>query len=516
MSQEKKSSDKKKQVSRRDFMKWTTAVTAGIAAGGFVDALSPISAPAQSPAGAINVVLSADADSFDPYTALGGTSQILIEHIFEFLVTKNSEPSLATSWENPDKLTWIFHIKKGVEFTNGEPFDASVVRYSLERYMDPNTKAGYAALLKPVESIDILERFTVRVKTKEPYPILLHILSTVAMMSPKAVKELGKDIVRKPVGTGPFVLREWVPMERMVMEANPSYHGSKAKVKSVVWRPVAEPSSRIVELKTGKADIIDKVPPELADQVSGSGLKLVRIPSIFRMVVMLNCAKPPFDNAKVRQALNYAANKEDLIKYVLRGAGYPMGDPLGPGIEGYDPKTKPYPYDPARAKKLLAEAGYPQGVDFEILTPAGRYLKDKETMEALAFQVKESGFNMKVVAQEWGIFLKNFKSRDGFFIGTQTPNAHLFLSRNFDSRTNSYSWFGYHNTEFNKLIDEAQETFDPKKRSALYQKLSNMVFDDAVYLYLYFSMEFFGVNERVKNYAITNQSYLRLHNAYIS
>ncbi len=516
MSKKKKDSKETNMVSRRDFLKTSAVVTAGVAAGSMVGASWPRSTMAQSPFGTINVVTSADADSYDPHSWISDDGRMIGSHIFESLVTRDYDPMLATSWENPDKLTWIFHLKRGVEFTNGEPFNASVVKFNLERYMDPKTKALYRGLLKPVESIEPLDKYTVKIKTKTPYAVLIYVLREIYMMSPKAVKELGKDVVGRPLGTGPFLFREWVPMERTVIEANPAYYGPKPRVKTIIWRPVTEPSTRIVELKTARADIINKVPPELTGEISGKGMKVIRRQSLWRMGIMINCAKPPFDNVKVRQAFNYAANKEDLVKYVLRGAGYVMSDPLGPDVDGHNPDIKPYPHDPAMSRKLLAEAGYPNGVDIEILTPAGRYLKDKALNEAVSYQVKEGGFNMKVVAMEWGMFLKNYRKLHGFFIGEESPYAQRYFSKNMDSRVKSYAWMGYHNDEFNKLLDEAGETFDTQKRNAIYRKMSKTVFDDGLYLYMYYAQGIYGVRDRIKNFTPRADAFIILKDAYVT
>jgi len=498
MSKEKRISRKDQMVSRRDFLKFSAGITAGVATGSVTGVFSPGPAAAQSPTGTINVVTSADADSYDPHSWISDDGRMIGAHVFESLISRDYKPMLAPSWENPDKLTWVFHLKRGVKFTNGEPFNASVVKFNLERYLDPKTKALYRGLLQPVESIEAMDKYTVRIKTKTPYAVLVYVLREVYMMSPKAVQELGKDVVRKPIGTGPFVFKEWVPMERSVIEANPDYHGPKAKVKTIIWRPVREPSTRIVELRTGRTDLINKVPPELIGEISGEGMKAIRRRSLWRMGIMINCAKPPFDKVKVRQAFNYAANKEDLIKYVLQGAGYVMSDPLGPDVDGHNPNIKPYPHDPAMSRKLLAEAGYPDGVDIEILTPAGRYLKDKELVEAVSYQVKEGGFNMKVVAMEWGMFLKNYRKLHGFFIGEESPYAQRYFSKNMDSRVKSYAWMGYHRDEFNRLLDEAGETFEIEKRNAIYQKMSKIVFDDGLYLYMYYAQDIYGVRDRLK------------------
>jgi peptide/nickel transport system substrate-binding protein len=361
----------------------------------------------------------------------------------------------------------------------------------------------------------VLDKYRIKLQTKTPFSVLIFAMREMFMMSPKAVRELGKGVASKPIGTGPFIVKEWVPNEKHILEANPNYHGPKPKVKTLIWRPVPEPSTRIVELRAGTADIIDKLPPELAEGLSDEKLQVIRKRSVYRMAVKLNCSKPPFDKVKARQALNYATDKEALVMYVLRGAGYVTAGYLGPHLGGYNPTLKPYPHDPALAKKLLAEAGYPNGVDIELVSPAGRYLKDKEVMEAVAYQVKEAGFNMKVKVLEWGMFLKEYNNSNGYFIGSGYNDPQSDFTEDGDSRVKGYSWVFYHNDEFNRLLDKAKETFDVKQRDAIYQSLSKMFWDDATNLWLYHAQDIYGVNTRVKNFSPRADALILLQDAYL-
>ena len=502
-------------VSRRDFLKTSVLAAAGAATGGVMGLSWHGKAMAQAPSGTMNLVVSNDLDTYDIHATIAGDAKAIAYHTFEALVNRDYQPQLATSWENPDKLTWILHLKQGVEFSNGEPFDASVVKFNLERIKDPATKARYRGTLAPVESVEVLDKYKVKIQTKTPFSVLVFAMREMFMMSPKAVRELGKDVASKPIGTGPFIVREWVPNEKHILEANPNYHGPKPKVKTLIWRPVAEPSTRIVELRAGTADIIDKIPPELAEGLSGEKLQVIRKRSVYRMGVKLNCSKPPFDKVKARRALNYATDKEALAKHVLRGAGYVTAGYLGPHLGGYDPSLKPYPHDPALAKKLLAEAGYPKGVDIELVSPVGRYLKDKEVMEAVAYQVKEAGFNMKVKALEWGMFMKDFNNSNGYFIGAGYNDPQSSFTEDGDSRVKGFSWVFYHNDEYNGLLDKARETFDVQKRDAIYQSLSKMFWDDATNLWLYDAQDIYGVNSRVKNFSPRSDALILLMDAYV-
>jgi ABC-type transport system substrate-binding protein len=516
MSKKTKKLEEKRMLSRRDFIKSTAAVTAGVATTSIVGAFSQKSALAQSPSGTINVVAGTDMNNYDMHSTIDGNARQIPFHIFESLVDLDHKPMLATSWENPDQLTWIFHLKKGVEFTNGEPFNASVVKFNLERYMDPKTKAKYRTLLKPVDSVEVLDKETAKIKTKLPFSVLPSVLVRISMMSPKAIKELGKDVVRKPIGTGPYVLKEWVPMERTVLEANRAYYGPKPRLQTIIWRPVPEPSTRIVELQAGKADIINKVPPELVEGISKGGVEVVRRRSLYIQTIKVNCVKPPFNDMRVRQAFNYAVNKEDIIKYVLRGAGYIQTGPLSPDIPGHNPNLKPYPHDPAKAKELLAAAGYPNGVDIEIVSPVGRYFKDKAVVEAISFQVKKAGFNMKVLPMESGMFVKNYKKGHGFFSGSANDDARIQLHKDGDSRGKSFLWHGYHNDEYMRLYDETERTFDVPKRIGMYQRMSELLWNEAICAWLYSSQDIYGVSSRVKDFTPRGDSFIFLHRAYVA
>lgn len=335
------------------------------------------------------------------------------------------------------------------------------------------------------------------------------------MMSPNSGRESGKDNVRQPIGTGPFVFKEWIPMEKTVIAVNSDYYGAGPKLKDIVWKYIAEPSTRIVELKAGTADIINKVLPELVGGISGKKSKVVRKQSLYRFGIKLNCSQAPFDNIKVRQAFNYATKKEEIIKYVLRGAGYIATGPLGPDRQGHNPDLKPYPHDPAKAKKLLAEAGYSKGLDIEILSPHGRYLKDKEITEAISYQVKEVGINMKVKPLEWGMFLKQFKTSQGFFVASGHRDAQKLFFVTGDSRSKAYSWMGYHNDEWMKLYDEAAGTFDIEKRNAIYRKIAKIEWEDAPWVWLYYSQDIYGVSNRVKNFEPRGDGFLILNNVSV-
>ena len=224
MSKKKKDSRETNMVSRRDFLKTSAVVTAGVAAGSMVGASWPKSTMAQSPFGTINVVTSADADSYDPHSWISDDGRMIGSHIFESLVTRDYDPMLATSWENPDKLTWIFHLKRGVEFTNGEPFNASVVKFNLERYMDPKTKAPHPrqrielAMEEAAVHVDPFKPVSEQVKT------IIEVLRPVIPISMEHIR-VSIKIPSQHIGKAYGIVRNYGTLEREDWQSDGSWIG---------------------------------------------------------------------------------------------------------------------------------------------------------------------------------------------------------------------------------------------------------------------------------------------------
>ncbi len=365
-------------------------------------------------------------------------------------------PALATSWETPSDATWRFKLRQGVKFHDGSPFNAEVAKYSLDRFVDPATKNPEAAVLKPITSVKAVDESTLELTTDGPFAATLTAIQNAFMMSPTAVQAAGDQIARKPVGTGQYRFVDWVPGERLVMEANPDYWGTKAKIQRLTWKPVTEASTRIVALRTGQADLIANIPPQLADQVSGPDMKLERVPGIL-ITIMFNFAMKPFDDPKVRQALNHAVNVDEIIQFVLGGAATRLASATKPGMLGHDPDLKPYPYDPAKAKQLLAEAGFPNGFEATLDAPNGRYLNDKAVAEAIVGQLNKVGLNITLNLPDYNALVQKIVGHTSQFylIGSVEPATEIAFPRAFKSGGAFFQ--GYTN-------DEVKDTYGLRSR----------------------------------------------------
>lgn len=449
-----------------------------------------------------------DATTLDPHMHQETPTYNVCMNIYDGLVKRNKKeeivPNLAVSWKILNDTTWQFKLREGVKFHNGEEFDANAVKFSIERVIDPKTRSPQISDLSAIDHVEVVDKYTVNIITKKPYPILLARLCNHMIIPPKYVKEKGADyLALHPVGTGPYKFKSWHKDEKIVLVANKDYHFGEPKVKNVIFRPIPEASSRIAELLTGGVDIITNVPPDKIEEIENSKkARITSAPSARVIFIVLDMTREsPIKSKKVRQALNYAVDVDSIIKYVLGGNAYRVATPLTPAHFGYDPSIKPYPYDPEKAKKLLKEAGYPNGFKMTLLSPSGRYLMDKDVAQAIAGQLNKIGLKINVRVLEWGVYVKQILSRKTespmFLLGwgndTFDADGTLFPMFRSGERLSFYS-----NSEFDKYVDLGRSTLDPEKRKEYYSKALHILYDDPGWIFLYQQKDLYGASKRIK------------------
>jgi peptide/nickel transport system substrate-binding protein len=462
---------------------------------------------ASGASGTLTIVQGADITTTDPFQVQ--SIRGMHASIYDQLVMRDAAfkivPSLATSWENPDDTTWVFKLRQGVSFHNGEPFDAAAVKWPFERFVAPETKNIYASMLGPVAEVQIVDDYTVRVITTDPFPALLENLAySVFIGPPQAMQQQGEDFFKNPIGTGPFRFVSWAPGEKLVVEAVPNHFNGNPKIKTVVWQPVMEEATRVTALRTGSADLITSIAPGQIPQVEGQpGISVIRTPSQSFLVLIMNAGRPPFDDQRVRQAMNYAIDKQVIIRTLLGGNGTVLPAPAGPAHEGYDPQLAPmYDYDPDKAKALLNEAGVGNGFSITLDTPEGRYLQDKPIAEAVGGMLGKIGVQVKVNPYEWGAFVKLLqdKTSDILLIQQGGSTTDNLLPSSFSSKIKGLPWLGYANAEVDALIDKARTTVNTEERSRIYGEMIRLVQHDAPWVYLHYQTNISGVRDRVQGF----------------
>jgi peptide/nickel transport system substrate-binding protein len=495
------------------------------AAGALVLVLA-LAAGAQ-PSGKVVIAQGVDPTTLDPHNHEETPAYNVLLNLYDTLLFRDRDlkliPWLAESWRVVNPTTWEFKIRRNLKFHDGEEVDAEAVKWSLERVSSPELKMRQAPNFTLVDRVEAADKYTVRVHTKKPFPTLENQLALRgAIVPPKYFKE--KDmatVARNPVGSGPYRFVKWAKDEAITLEANEQWWGGAPKIKTLVFRPIPEHTTRVAALQAGEADIVTNVPPHLIKQVeSDPKLYTSKAPSVRTLFIWVYTHKydkehklvGPYDgptkDKRVRQALNYAVNVDDVIKNVLEGNGIRTATVLTSKHFGFDPKLPPYKQDVARVKQLLTEAGYPNGVDLVLNSPDGRYLKDKEVAEAIGGQLTKAGIRTQVRTHEWGTYLNQMTYVHGagplalIGWGNTTWDADGTLAPLFHS---GKLLSNYHNEQFDSLIDEAATTVDPKTRQALYSKALLIFLDEAPAIPLYQQMDIYGVSKRVKFQALSSE-----------
>lgn len=498
---------------RRDVLKGTAAATASLALGtGEVAALSP--------GVTIRWVEGADVDTLDPQIQRSRPSQIITEQIFSQLLRwkdiklSGFEPDLAESWESStDNLRWTFKLRQGVRFHDGSPMNAEAVKFTLDRIRDPQTGSPNRSQYNAIKSVTVQDPHTVVIETEAPSPTLLEVLATsnAAILSPEAVGRHGRAMSRNPVGTGPFRFKEWIPNERVVIERNPEYYGPPPAMETFIYRPVPEGGARAIEVEAGNADIATGIPPEVADRLRANPrVKLEVIPSSFQLWFELNHARPPFNDVRVRKAVNHAIDRDAIVTSILGGYGSVPDGPFPEGTQGRIP-LKPFTYDPELAKRLMKEA-YPDGYGEKIVlwTSNGRYLKDRAVAEAVQGYLQEIGLEAEFRVWEWAAYQRQlYRPAQGgtgrgsneanmWFLGTSIPTAHWRLQRKVIAGDPS-NLMGYSNPRVTALMEAASTNMNYDERMKQYQEIQRIVWDeDAAWLYLYNQVQILGLNPAVR------------------
>jgi peptide/nickel transport system substrate-binding protein len=408
----------------------------------------------------------------------------LMDHISDTLLRWEEPgklaPFLATSWKNIDPVTWELTLRDGVTFQDGEKFDAAAVKFSYETMLDPANKSPSRADHTFVKEVQVVDPRTVRIVTNQPYPTAPNQFTMLHMMPPDYVKKAGIEAYRQhPIGTGPYRLVEHVRDDHVTLQSWDGYWGGPQKIKTIIYRPIKEDAARVAALLAGEIDMAMDVPPELVPMIErAKGVKIKMVPSARVYVMTLSTLFPDYPTTKqdVREAINYGIDRESLNKNILGGTGAPASW-VNPKTFGFNPDIKPLHYDPDRARKLLASAGYPNGVDLVLDAPAGKYVKDKEIAEAIAGQLTKAGIRTTVKTYEWGVLTKRIWSHQAsplaLFAWGDTRGDPVSVNKLV--LQSGATWSQGQDPKLDALIDAIEGEMDPAKRKALiYQEQDYM------------------------------------------
>lgn len=451
----------------------------------------------------VRFVQGTDLDTLDPAITRSTPSHIVVTHLFNRLVDWDGPamekivPDLAESWTlSDDKRTWTFKLRRNVKFHDGTPFNAAAVKVSLDRIRDNALGSPNRSYYAPIESITTPADDVVVIVTTLPMPTLLEVLAEEwsSINSPTALAKSGRAYGRNPVGTGPYVFKSWVQGDKVVLERNPAYFGTAGKPQQLEFRPVPEGSARVIELQTGNADVVTHIPPESADEIRRGGkADLQVVPSSFQVFFELNVAKPPFNDVRMRKAVNLAIDRKAIVEKVLNGYGKVPESPMPAGVQSRRAFAA-YPFDPAQARKLIKEA-FPNGFNETIVmwTSSGRYVKDKAVAEAVQGYLNDVGLKTEFKVWEWATYQKTlYAAKPGQGTGKGSNDAHMWLLgtgiKNADTRlrrklvgADSSNLTGYSHPQIEVLMKEAASEMNYDTRIAKYGEVQKIVWNEAPY-----------------------------------
>jgi peptide/nickel transport system substrate-binding protein len=463
-----------------------------------------------------------DADTLLPYDQTTTLMQNMADLIYDSYLYQDPDgklhPRLATGYEvSPDGLTYTIHLRKGVKFSDGTDFNADAAKAAWDNIFNPKARVPLRFAVGMVKECVKIDDYTIQLKLKYPFaPLAPSIaMSLMSPISPAALKKYGEDIRQHPTGAGPYILDKWVKGDRIEMVRNENYWGEKPTVAKIIWKIVPEAATREAMLRAGQIDICYKPLPSNVAALKADPKITVEMPLDTRTIFMgLNCQKGVTTNKKVRQAFNYAVDKKAIVKKILFGTAEPMDGPVSPKVFGYFKMDKQYDYNPEKAKQLLKEANFDFSKTISMRTPQGRYLFDKQVSEAIQAYFQAIGVKAELRTYDWPTYvaglLKPLKETEleVFLLGwgPLILDADMGLYGQFTCEVNPPKGLGaafYCNPEYDKIMKASREEQDPQKRLALLKQASEIVWDDAPWLWLHVEKFVIAYSSKIKGMVVT-------------
>ena len=416
--------------------------------------------------------------------AAAAVDEIVYGNVFEGLTritdTGQAVPALAESWDvSPDGLSWIFHLRRGVHFQDGTPFDADVAKFSLDRITAPASANAQKALFEPIRAVTAVDPLTLRITLDRPVAALPSLLGwgDAVMVAPGSAS----TNATQPVGTGPYRLASWQKGAALTLRRTDSYWGPLPRIGTVVFRFISDPSAAFAAMSAGDIDAFPNYPaPENVAQFRDDPrFKVMVGASEGKVILGINNRIAPFNDVRVRRAIAYAVNRRALIDGAMFGFGEPIGSHFARQDAGYVDLTGLYPHDPAQARALLAEAGYPDGIDVTLRLPPRPYAR--RSGEVLASQLAEAGIRVKIENLEWAQWLDQVFKRHQFDL---TIVEHV-EPMDYDIYGRKDYYFGYENKDFDALLARLNAAPDEAARRALLGDIQRKIAADSVNVFLF-------------------------------
>jgi peptide/nickel transport system substrate-binding protein len=484
----------------------------------------PVPAAAQAK-DTLTVALPSHAPTLDPHMHFERVGILVNINMFDSLLHRSArlefEPSLALSWKALNENTWEFKLRKGVRFHNGASMTAEDVKYSFDRVIEPGKekkKSPQYGNIRAIKDVKVVNADTVHLITDKPFPLLLERLVFFPIVPKAHIEKVGEEAFGSTaaVGTGPWKLVEWKKDQYIKLESFDQHWRGKPAYKYIVFRAIPEVATSVAELKTGGVDIIRNVNADLLNDIKNHPQTTITTTPILRVhYIALDMRVAPFDKKAARQAANYAIDKQSMIQKMMAGLGKQVSTVVQPAAFGFDASVPPYPYDPKKAKELLAQAGYPNGVDITLHSAAVDW---RPHFEALGQMLTDVGLRTTVKMWDPGPAWNKFFQTEGKATHGAYGNWGNYSVFDADAvlhplyHTEPGGWIGKHYARvegLDKLIDESRAMVDPAKRKPVYARIQQMIREEAPSVFLFTQNDTLGISRKV-NYEARPDEWLWL------
>jgi peptide/nickel transport system substrate-binding protein len=470
----------------------------------------------------LTIGIGIDADTLNPQeqttTLIQNICDLIFDNLFFATPEGKLEPRLATEYKtSADGLTWTIKLRPGVKFSDGTPLDAKAVKLTFDRALDPKLKVPLRFAITMVKECVVVDDHTIELKLHYPFAPLAQTLAMtlVSPISPKALEKYGEEVRQNPVGAGPYMLKEWVKGDRIVLVRNENYWGPKPTVEQLTFKVVPEVATREAMLRSGQIDICYKPSPANVAALKADPNLKVEMPLSTRTIFMaLRCDRPLMKNKLVRQAFNYAVDKKAIVKKILFDTAEVMDGTVSPILFGYAKMESQYDYNPEKARELLRKAGWDFNQVVKMGSPQGRYLFDTQVAEAIQAQLQAIGVKTELRVMDWPTYMstvyKPLEQSEFDMVllgwGPLIMDADMALYGQFTTAVYPPKGLGsafYSNPEYDAIMEKSRLEQDPAKRKELLVQASKIIWDDCPWLWLHIEKFVIAYTKKIEGLIVT-------------
>lgn len=466
-------------------------------------------APAPAPSGLLRIGMESSPTTMDPGLSTDLYSQQVYSHVLEGLLMLDpqgvTQPALAESWTpSADGRTWTFKLRPNVKFHDGTDFTAEDVKYTIDRILSPETRSPQRGALSQITSVDAVDPRTVRITTRAPFVPILTNLATSAYVLPRGYhSRVGRDFARRPVGTGPYRWVEWVPEERIVLEANPDYYAGRPSMDRLQFRFIPEASVRLAEVESGGVDLIAGVPAQDLRRLRVSLLlDLHEVIGTNYRLLGFNTSVKPYDDVRVRQAIAHAIEKKKIVDVIWQERGVVAEGPIPPTSWAYDERFRGLGYNLSRAKQLMAEAGQASGFEMNYLISETEELRREAPL--LIDMLRQININVKVTAVDFPTLLDRLlkTNYDVLRVGwTTNPEPDSLLYSPFHtSAIGGFNFTKFRNAKVDELLDRGRTVTNASERTRIYREAQRLIVQDAPMVFLFHEKRTYAARKAVTGF----------------